>query len=340
MEEWPSRGKALERHDGTSSHCRVPVARPQGLKEPTSDQPARCFPFASEFNISLSAPCPQCIPPNLELRTRAADNACHLFVLRPLWYPLPSVLGTPFLNFTRVRLWFPLYPPLIPLSELRNVFDVLTYFLFVPFWELVVYVVGFFFFFFPRYPFSLFRSMLNIPSVHDQSCTSWPPWIKMTNQKWIQLIFQLSSMIERWAAFKHASECDGCWPVRSVHHLTPVLQREVRHSAVRHFVQVPFLLRPRPSLTSHRLLVQHWPMGEWSAALHIELHWNWTLSLNSCFSTSHSFLWHYCKNSPLAGTPFVVCACCGWCAVTPNEVLETKQKTHKGREQEHFKMVQ
>lgn len=148
--------------------------------------------------------------------------------------------------------------------------------------------------------------MLNIPSVQDQSSTSWAPWIKMTNQKWIKLIFQLFSVIERFKLHSNMPlECDGCWPVQSVHHLTPVLRREVRHSAVRHFVRVPFLLRPCPSLTSHRLLVQHWPMGEWSAALHIELHWNWTLSLlNSCFSTSHLFLWHYCKNSPLAGTPF------------------------------------
>lgn len=162
MEEWPSRGKALERHDGTSSHCRVPVARSQGLKEPTSDQPAHSVSLRLRIQHQPLSPCPQRIPPNLELRTRAADNACHLFVLRPLWYPLPSVLGTPFLNFIRVRLWFPLYPPLIPLSELRNVFDVLTYFLFVPLWELVVYVVFF---------FSFFR---DTPLVFSAPCQTFP----------------------------------------------------------------------------------------------------------------------------------------------------------------------
>lgn len=34
MEEWPSRGKTLERHDESSAHCCCPMARSQSLKDP------------------------------------------------------------------------------------------------------------------------------------------------------------------------------------------------------------------------------------------------------------------------------------------------------------------
>lgn len=109
MEEWPCRGKTLERHDGSSSHCRVPVARSQGLRNPATNLPTVFFP--SEFSISRSAPALSThpLPPNCSL-VWAADNVCHLFVLRPLWYPLPSVLVTPSLNFTLVKFWFPPEP--------------------------------------------------------------------------------------------------------------------------------------------------------------------------------------------------------------------------------------
>lgn len=106
MEEWPCRGKTLERHDGSSSYYRGPVACSQGLRGPVTKLPTEVFP--SEFSISLSAPdLSTCIPYSLRLQSWAAENVCHLFVLRPLWYPLPRVLVTPSLNFTLVRIWFP-----------------------------------------------------------------------------------------------------------------------------------------------------------------------------------------------------------------------------------------
>lgn len=92
------------------------------------------------FSPQNSTSAPQHICPHTRLQCWAADNVCHLFVLRPLWYPLPSVLGTPFLNFTLVKFLIPTLPPLIPLSELKNVFDVFTHFPLVPLWELVVHL--------------------------------------------------------------------------------------------------------------------------------------------------------------------------------------------------------
>lgn len=79
VEERPRRSEALERHDGSSPHGCLPVAFPEGLRKPA------IAVTTALVNTSLSAPHPS--------RPQSADNLCHLFVLRPLWYPL-------------VRFWF------------------------------------------------------------------------------------------------------------------------------------------------------------------------------------------------------------------------------------------
>lgn len=55
MEEWPCGSKTLERHDGSSPHCRVPVACSQGLRKPATHLPMVFF-LSSEFSIRLSTP--------------------------------------------------------------------------------------------------------------------------------------------------------------------------------------------------------------------------------------------------------------------------------------------
>lgn len=65
MEEWPCRGKTLERHDGSSSHCRVPVARPQGLRNPATTLATVFCPLRIQHQ-PLS-PCPQHISLNCSL---------------------------------------------------------------------------------------------------------------------------------------------------------------------------------------------------------------------------------------------------------------------------------
>lgn len=120
MEEWPRRSKTLERHDRASSHCRGPVARSKGLRDPAADLPI----FFSPQEFSHSAPAFSTCP-LLSKCTVGLQTIYHLFVLRPLWYSLPLVLMTPSLNFTPVKIWFPPDPPLIRLSEVKNVFDVI-----------------------------------------------------------------------------------------------------------------------------------------------------------------------------------------------------------------------
>lgn len=52
MEEWPRRSEALERHDGSSPHGRLPVAFPEGLRNPAIALPAALV------NTSLFPPPP------------------------------------------------------------------------------------------------------------------------------------------------------------------------------------------------------------------------------------------------------------------------------------------
>ena len=93
MEEWPCRGKTLERHDGSSSYCRGPVACSQGLRDPATNLPTVFFP--SEFSISHSDPALSTYPllPKCSLGLQKLSSLCsQASLIPPALSPCDTIL--------------------------------------------------------------------------------------------------------------------------------------------------------------------------------------------------------------------------------------------------------
>lgn len=180
---------------------------------------------------------------------------------------------------------------------------------------------------------------------HFQCLTSEQSLLPSMNtnyqQKWIKLLFQLSSVVAKWAAFKHAPECEGRWPEQPIYHVHLVLQWGIIHSASRLFVQVFFRYCQYSSIPLICLKNQENRHRQRWAVFKMELDWNWTLSLNSwlIFFTFHFslFFWHHCNNSPLAGT--LCCLCVLW-VMWCNPKWSSSTTKKKGYEHEHLTLVQ
>lgn len=124
-------------------------------------------------------PCLQCsYPQNSTTCGLVLQIMCVISLFSGLFDILcPQSFSDTIFKFHPCQVLIPTLPPLISLSELKNVFDVFTHFLLMPLWELVV--------FFSSYP-SVFPP-------HTQCLTSGkyplPPITQTTNQKWMKLTF-------------------------------------------------------------------------------------------------------------------------------------------------------
>lgn len=108
MEEWPRRGKTLERHDGSSSYYRGPVACSQGLRDPATKLPTVFSPLISaSASWSLTS---AHIPYSVRLQPWAADNVSSLCSQASLIFPAQSSRDT-VLTFHPSQVLIPAWTP-------------------------------------------------------------------------------------------------------------------------------------------------------------------------------------------------------------------------------------
>lgn len=90
-------------------------------------------------------PCLQCsYPQNSTTCGLVLQIMCVISLFSGLFDILcPQSFSDTIFKFHPCQVLIPTLPPLIPLSELKNVFDVFTHFLLVPLWELVVFFSGY-----------------------------------------------------------------------------------------------------------------------------------------------------------------------------------------------------
>lgn len=99
MEEWPSRGKALEGHDESSAHCRCPMARSQSLKDPPtkSKQPLQNPVDVHKFKHGYQKP-----------SNYLSFSFYVPLPLPPFSFFSPAVcLWRPFLYYSQLLIFFP-----------------------------------------------------------------------------------------------------------------------------------------------------------------------------------------------------------------------------------------
>lgn len=97
MEEWTCRGKTLERHDGSSSYCCIPVAFSEGVRKPAITL------HTVIVNTSLSASALSTYPLYTSNCSRVMSLFSGLFDIG-----CPQSLWHHFLKFHPVKIRFPL----------------------------------------------------------------------------------------------------------------------------------------------------------------------------------------------------------------------------------------
>lgn len=283
------------------------LLRPEG----PSSQPAYIV-FPSRIPPPRPAPALGTYP-LLPKCTVGLQTIYHLFVLRPLWYSSPSVLMTPSLNFTPVKIWFP--PDPVSSVCLNLKMSLMSYALLVPS-----------FFFFSFFFFHLFHHvslMLYIRAVPLNTRNYKLPTKNGSNRHSNHPLWQQDGQCS------DTHECERHWPAQSIYHLLLVLWWGVSRSAPCFFVclcvclivclivwillcfclssYIPLkCLKKKKSGKAAQATEERWAV--------FKMDRNWTLSLIMFFTLHSSSSCYHCNNSPLAGTLCRLCVlwvmCC------------------------------